>query len=382
MKILYIITKSGYGGAQTHISQCASFMKEKGNTVYVMAYPFGIGLEENLREKEIKFIPNIFLKNSFNPVNGIKAMYTIRKAVKSIQPDLISCHSSYAGFWGRLAVHNDVPTIFTAHGWGFTEGTGFLRAGVIKIAEKLVAPLCKKIICVSDNDKNLAVKYRIVKREKLVVIHNGVETNFPGNFEATDFLESGEGITPIIFVGRLDEPKKAEDLIRAFGSLPDSTRNKSFVYVIGDGPKRKMLNDIVSENRLEKKVKLLGSLSRKQIMKFLQTVIENYKKGIFVLISDYEGFPRSILEGMSFGFVVIASDVGGIREVVDNKVGILVKRRNIQQLKEALQFSLENPEKIKELGENAKLKIKENFSLAKMLSETEKVYQSVLEEIK
>jgi hypothetical protein len=169
MKILYITTKATYGGVQTHIKQCAEFMKNNGHVVSVMAHPNkGEGLENDLRELGVTFYSNKFLVNSFNPIRGIFTIKEIRKVLKSFQPDIVSCHSSSAGFWGRLAVMNKVPVIFTAHGWGFTEGVTFYRSIIIKIAEGLVSSLCRKIICVSDNDYTLALKYNITKKDKLI----------------------------------------------------------------------------------------------------------------------------------------------------------------------------------------------------------------------
>jgi len=96
------------------------------------------------------------------------------------------------------------------------------------------------------------------------------------------------------------------------------------------------------------------------------------------LISNWEGFPRSILEAMSCSLPVIASDVGGVKEAVDESCGILVKRGDKEGLKIALEKLLKNPETVQEMGENARERVEREFSLEKMLRATKQVYQEVL----
>jgi glycosyltransferase involved in cell wall biosynthesis len=381
MKILYITTKATYGGVQTHIKQCAEFMKNNGHVVSVMAHPNkGEGLENDLRELGVTFYSNKFLVNSFNPIRGIFTIKEIRKVLKSFQPDIVSCHSSSAGFWGRLAVMNKVPVIFTAHGWGFTEGVTFYRSIIIKIAEGLVSSLCRKIICVSDNDYTLALKYNITKKDKLITIHNGVNVNEVKNKHDGLLNFKFNNKIPIVFVGRFTYGKNPEQLIEAYFMLSKNLQESAHIYIIGDGEKRKIIEDIISSNNLSKNVSLVGELSHLDVLNFLYECINSSPNnvGIFSLISLYEGFPRSILEAMGFGFSIIASDVGGVREAVTKDVGILVERNNVKSIHESLEFFLNNIHVMKSFGENAKKRIMESFSLEKMLIKTEEVYKSVL----
>ncbi len=382
MKILYIITKSGYGGAQTHVSQCASYMKSMGNIVAVMAHSSGnIGLEKEIRENEIEFFINDFLLNSFNPISGIFAMIEIDKVLKIFNPDIVSCHSSSAGFWGRLAIRNRVPVVFTAHGWGFTDGVSGQRAFVAKNAERIVAPLCKKIICVSINDNILARKYKIANYKKILTIHNGTDINKINDLP--EFLPKIElfskGSIPIVFSGRLDYPKKPEMLIDAFLLLSFSLQEKAEIFIIGDGEKKQLIAEIIKKNNLLKKVHLYdSSYPLNNILSLFKSIIKEKGYGIFVLTSDYEGLPRSILEAMSFGYAVIASRVGGVSEMVSSDIGFLVDRNDIKGLESKLESLLENPDKIIEFGINAKNKIQSDFTLEKMLKKTEEVYYSLL----
>src|SRR6056297_253285 len=174
MKILYLITKSEIGGAQTYTYQLGSFLKAKNYKVGIMSYPGG-WLEKKASQNNISFYLNKNFKNTYNPFVLYKAIKRIKKVVNEFKPDLIHCQSTIAGLATRLAVRNKVPTIFTAHGWAFTKGTPFFRKIIAIMIEKLASFYSSKIICVSEFDKKLALKYHIASKNKLVTIYNGVK---------------------------------------------------------------------------------------------------------------------------------------------------------------------------------------------------------------
>jgi len=250
MKILYLVTKSEAGGAQTHIYQLSKYFIEKGNKVAIMSYPGG-WLEEEAKKLGVKFYPNKYFSNIPDPIRILRAMKKIRQMVNDFKPDLIGCHSTAAGFLGRMTIRNKIPTTFTAHGWAFTEGAPFLRKCLAILIEKIAGRFCSKIICVSDFDRNLALKYKIVSKEKVITIHNGVEISInQPNQRKSAFIK-------IVFVGRLAQPKDPLLLLESFNSLSFELKDRTQISIIGEGPKRKELEKFIKENRLEEKVKLL-----------------------------------------------------------------------------------------------------------------------------
>jgi len=362
MKILYLITKSELGGAQTHIYQLSKYFIKKGDQVAIMSYPDG-WLEQEARKIGVECYSNKYFSNIPNPFTIFKAMKEIKKAVKDFNPDLIACHSTAAGFLGRLTIRNKIPTIFTAHGWAFTKGTPFLRKSVAILIEKIAGKFCSKIICVSNFDKSLVLKYKIVSINKIEVVYNGVNTQ--------DVQDLQNFKLSIVFVGRLAKPKDPLLLLKAFNGLSSELKDKASISIIGDGPKLKQLKQFIKETKLQG-IDLLGSMPRAKVFEILK------KSDIFALISDWEGFPYTIIEAMSCGLPVIASDVGGIKEALNNECGILVKRGDKQEIKNALEKLLKNPSLIKEMGKNAKERLEKEFSLDKMLRETEQVYKKVI----
>jgi glycosyltransferase involved in cell wall biosynthesis len=369
VKILYVITKSESGGAQTHIAQLAEHMKSLGHQVGVMSHPGG-SLESKIQGLGISFFPNQFLSNSFNVLGGFRAMREIRRVVSEFHPDLISLHSSAAGFWGRVAIRNSVPTIFTAHGWGFTTGTPFFRKLIAVIAEAIVAMWCDAVICVSSNDRTLALRYHIASKKKLVTVHNGVEKL--SNPDSVPVLIPDK--KELIFVGRLAEPKQPEALLRAYASLPAKLKESTIVTFIGDGPKRSGLEALAQQIGVESHVRFLGDIPRADIFSYF---MNSQTSKMFVLVSCYEGLPRSILEAMSCGLPIISSDVGGVREMVDDTNGILIPRHGSDELVVALKSLLSDPVRMQAMGNASKQKAEAEFTLPMMFEKTLAVYDRV-----
>ena len=367
MKILYLITKSGVGGAQTHILQLSEALLKKGNSVAITSFPGG-WLERESKKIGVKFYDNKYFSNNLNLFLIIKSMKRIQEVINDFQPDLISCHSTMAGLLGRAVVRNKIPTIFTAHGWAFTQGTPLIRARIIALLEKMVSKFCSKIICVSSFDKKIAIKNNIASSNKLVVVHNGVKVR-----ENID-LSKKETRYPlkIVFVGRLVTPKNPVLLLKAYKQLKQELKDKSEILIIGEGEKRKNLEVFIRNNNLNEKVKLLGALPREKVLAILK------ESNIFVLTSSWEGFPRSILEAMSYGLPVIASNVGGVQESVSEDCGFVVERGNVEAVKLSLEKLIQNPELMKVMGQNASNRLKKHFSLEKMLDKTEEIYKNLL----
>ncbi|MFA5770900.1 MAG: glycosyltransferase family 4 protein [Patescibacteria group bacterium] len=360
MKILYLITKSEEGGAQTHVLQLSQFFIKQGNDVAVMAYPGG-WLENEINKIGGKFYANQFFSNSINPFNIFKSIFKIQAVISDFKPDVVHCHSSMAGLLGRLAVRNSIPTLYTAHGWGFNIGVGWFQKQLAILGEKLVANYCVKIICVSKFVKDLALEYKIIEDNKLEVIYNGVETDL-------QLLERTDGKIRIIFVGRLALPKEPLLLLQIVNDLPDEMKDNIEVLIVGAGPLREAVDEFIKNNQLTM-VKMHGNLSREEVLRLL------CQSDVFVLLSKWEGLPLSVLEAMSVGLPVIVSDVGGLKEVINSGNGILLK--NSEQLSETLGLLIRDKNLRNKIGDAARKTILDNYSADKMLSRIESLYKSL-----
>ena len=362
MKILYLITKSQAGGAQTHVSQlCDYFAKQ--NEVVVMSGGQG-WLKDKCDELKIKYIKNKYFSNSANPFRILKAMKEIKNFAKDFQPDIIHCHSSAAAFLTRLAIRGKYKTIYTAHGWGFNLGMNPLVRFLVLLTEKYNAKYTDKYIAVSEFVKKLGLKYKLAPENKFEVVYNGIDVGGKRKWERgmSDKIN-------LIFVGRLAEPKRPEMIIDVISNFDDDVRNKIRFTIVGDGSKKQFLQNLAKEKNVN--VVFTGNLEHGEVMK------ELFKNDIFIFVSAWEGFPYTILEAMSAGLSMIASDVGGVSEVVGNNVGRLVENE-AGQIANALLELINNPELRLKLEENGRRLVEEKFSLEKMLEKTEEVYKEVL----
>jgi len=365
MRIFYSITKSEIGGAQTYLWSLLKRAKENGDEVVVMSYPGG-WLEGKVKELGFRFIPNIYYKNSFSPINLFKAIFETRKSIKEFNPDILHLNSGGAGFFGRLAnIGLRSKVIFTAHGWSFTDGTPLFRKIVALIGENLITPFTDKIICVSENDARLARSKLILRGNKIEVIHNGAEIR-----EEVSQQKIEEKIK-ILFIGRLERPKMPIIILRSLMRLTDEERNKFTVSIIGFGAQEKLLCDFINKNNLEDLV------SVKKVI-FEEVYEECLDSNLFILPTEWEGFPMTIVGAMSAGLPVLASNVGGISEVVDDSVGKLLSRGKEEvELVETLREILKDDKWLSVRGQNARKRIVDNFSDRDMCNKVWKIYEQV-----
>lgn len=357
MKIFYVITKSEVGGAQMHVRQLVEHMITTGHTVSVMSTPGG-WLADECAKLGATFYPNPYFANTLNPIRLLKAKKLIKKTVDMLSPDIIHCHSSFAGILTRLVVRGKTPTIFTAHSWAFTDGTKPFRKIVAPIAERFVARYTSKIICVSEFDRQLALRYHIAPANKLITIHNGVVF-------IPEIVRTPHTPVHIVSIGRLAYPKEYGLLVDAFSAVSSGAT----LTIVGNGPMHAALNAQIRSLGLEQKVSILTDKKPEDIPDVL-TVAD-----IFILLSKHEGFPITILEAMSAGLPVIASNVGGIPEAVDATSCILV---GIEQVRQALQQLVTDASLREQMGSAGRERATKLFSLDAFLVKTLAVYNATL----
>ncbi len=362
MKIVQIITRSdNIGGAQTHVMDLAKELQKQGNKVEVIVGGNGVFIDQ-LINKGVKVHPIPYLIRSLHPLNDLRAVFEIRKLLKDIQPNVVATHSSKAGILGRIAAWSlHIPSVFTAHGWAFTEGVPKFKQIFYLIVEKIAGSFTNKVITVSDYDRMLSQKHRVVPLYKVNMIHNGVS-----NIPISNVTQSTDNPT-FIMTARLEKPKNHIFLLQALSKLKDKRWQ---VYFIGDGRLRLDIEYWIKKLELKNKVHLLGE--RTDVIQQLQNCDG------FILISDWEGLPISILEGMRAGLPIIASDVGGVSELVTDDVnGFLIPKGNKEMLISKLSLLIQNKELRERLGKASRKKYENQFSLPRMIEQTVLIYQEV-----
>jgi glycosyltransferase involved in cell wall biosynthesis len=298
------------------------------------------------------------------PLQAVRAVFEIRGVLRELCPDLVSTHSTTAGLLGRIAARTlGIPVLFTAHGWGFTEGRPWSQRILFWLVEWAAAPLSARIITVCASDLRAATRSHLTRRARLAVIPNAV-------LDVRESLRATPGESPprLVMVARLSWWKDHPTLLRALAELVDLEWE---LELVGDGPLRNEVGALATS---------LGISSRVCFAGFCSDVPARLAKAqVFVLATKWEGFPRSILEAMRAGLPVVASEVGGVRESVrDGETGFVVPSRDVPALRDRLRILLASPEQRVRMGKAGRAWYEERFSLERLVADTTAVYESVL----
>ncbi|KKS26440.1 MAG: Glycosyl transferase group 1 [Parcubacteria group bacterium GW2011_GWA2_42_11] len=375
-KILYLITQSDLGGAQKNVLDLATALSPKYDISVAAGNDGGYKLNEQLDKRNIR---NYQLKNLarfINPRRDWLAYREIKKLLRQVQPDILHLHSSKAGVLGSLAARRLPKTkvIYTVHGAVFTAAFSFFSRRLFLWLEKWTARYKDKIICVSQNDKNLWLKYRVAPAEKLVVIHNGIDLNnlsFLPREEAKTKLTNGQWLMAngalLGTIANFYPEKGLIYLIEAVNILK-AKNQKPQLIIIGYGEQRVILENLIKKYNLQENILLNSGLPGALAAQHLKAF------DIFILPSIKEGLPYAILEAMAAGLPIIASNIGGIPELVENDFnGYLVPPAKPEILAQKIAELLANPAQQEKFSQNSLAKAK-NFSLEKMIAATEGIY--------
>lgn len=365
MKIAFIITRSDdIGGAQIHVRDLSAALRAAGHDTVVLAGMNGV-LADDLRAHGVPFYSLPHLARSVGPLYDVRCLSELRDTLRQIRPDIISTHSTKAGFLGRIAGKTlGIPTLFTAHGWGFTEGRPPLQAMAFWAIERTTAAWADRIITVCESDRMAAVRARLTSSDRLVTIHNAMP-----DIDETLRARPGESPPRLVMVARLSHWKDHPTLLQALAGLLELDWE---LELIGDGPLRGQIEELAQRLDLSSRVRFLG---------FCRDVPSRLAQAqVFLLASKWEGFPRSILEAMRAGLPVVATDVGGVREsVVDGVTGFVVPRQDPVHLRQCLRKLIANPELRVQMGAAGRTRYEEEFTFDRLVERTTKVYQVVLE---
>lgn len=361
MKIFYLITRAVNGGAQTHVLELIRGFRDKFEII------LGTGEEGFLTESArslgvtVHVLPS--LMRSVNPKKDIQVVGEILDIIRQYQPDLLHTHSSKAGLLGRLAAQwaGGIPAIFTDHGWAFAAELPWYWKLLAVPSEQVAALWCSRIITVSEYDLCLAIQYRITSVDKLVKIYLGLpDTCHNANPGKTKLVR-------IVMVARFAPQKDQSLLVSALAGIEQEFE----LLLVGDGSTRSHVESLAYQLGLQAKVKFLGA--RSDIDKILEDA------HIFVLATNWESFGLTSVEAMRAGLPVVATDVGGVSEVVvDGETGFLVPKGDVVAMRERLYQLIADHDLRIRMGQAGRKRYETNFTLERMLNQTLEVYQSVI----
>lgn len=365
MRFLYLITRAEPGGAQVHLLHLLKAFRPRAKLHLAVGEDNDRFLVDEARALEVEVHELRHLVWPISPRKDLAALREVLALLRDIKPDLLHAHSSKAGFIGRLAARLvGVKSVFTAHGWAFTEGVSVGRRALAVSLEKLAGRIGDAVITVSEWDRGLALRYRVAPPERIFTVRNGVSDT---PLRATPSRHPPR----LIMVARFASPKDQALLLRALASLKELPWS---LDLVGDGPLLPQVKALAQTLSLSERVRFLGR--RMDVDRLLA------EAQIFVLVSNWEGLPLVVLEAMRAGLPVVASDVGGVGEaVVDGETGFLVPRGDGSLLKDRLRRLLADPGLRVQMGLAARKRYEEHFTVERMTEAVWGVYRRVLGQV-
>jgi glycosyltransferase involved in cell wall biosynthesis len=315
VKITHIVTKGDFGGAQSIVHELVSSQLNCGHEVSLITGRTG-QISDSLKTLGAHIVCVPELVHSFSLHQDRKAYTAIVSSIASLQPEILHCHSSKAGHIGRTAARaTHTPSLYTAHGWPFQPGARLAQRIQSFPGEIHAARRGGHVVCVSQHDLDLAMRCHVAPKSRLHLIPNGISDlpqqlrNVPNDRSAP---RSDARALSLVMVARFAKPKRQDILLRALVNVPQAR-----LTLVGDGPLQRDTESLVDLLDLNDRVRILPHDTN--------IASELNLHDTFVLLSDYEGLPVSILEGLRAGLPIIANDLSAMREAVGS-AGLLVPK--------------------------------------------------------
>lgn len=362
MKILYVITKSNWGGAQKYVFDLALQMQGFGHDVAVAFGGHG-ELAKKLEEKNIRTIQIEGLERDVDFVKEFKVLKNLAEVFKKENPDVLHLNSSKIGILGAILARmlKLKKIIFTAHGFAFREDRAFWQIVLIKFLSWLTILFSHKTICVSERDFD-DVKNWLFINNKVVTIHNGIEIK-----EIPNTLPLQGETVNIVSIGELHKNKGFIYALEAINLLRYKLQNFKYTIFSFGGDEERRINKMISDLNLQDFVELLISKEK------ADDKLNNFD--IYLLPSIKEGLPYVLLEAGLNYLPIIASDTGGVNEIVENyKNGLLVKPKDVHALEMALEKLISDKNLRQDFGKKGREIIENNFDLENMIAKTTSFY--------
>ncbi|WP_199032274.1 glycosyltransferase [Ralstonia sp. ASV6] len=359
-RVAYVITESEIGGAQTHVRDLYAGLRNRVDGILVAG---GNGpLFAQMEALGAQTIHIDELNNSLSFLHLVRTVWRVAAALRGNPPDLIHAHSAKGGAVARMVgavLH--IPVVYTVHGFGFKTAAPWKQRWAARLAECTLAPLTTQMICVSDAEAQMAETLPI-RRARVHMIRNGIA-------DTAQRSEPASAVTQVVMTARYAAPKRHDVLIQAAGdgAIPANAR----VTLVGDGPQRGSLE------RLAAAANAATTCFAGNIDNVADVLAASQ---LFVLFSDHEGLPISILEAMRAGLPILASDLPGIREqIVHGESGWLVDHRDATAVNAALRMLCGDAGRRQALGAAARKRYEALFGIAAMVEQTYTVYQRALQ---
>lgn len=378
IRILYVITKASWGGAQRYVYDLAVEAKKNGHEVAV-AYGEAGELAERLQAVHIGVFPIDGLGRDIRLWGDIAVFFSLLRIIRSYSPQVVHLNSSKIGGIGALAARllGIRRIIFTAHGWAFNETRPTYQKMAIEFFAWLTVLLSTQTIVVSAAMKRQVRRWPFVSR-KLTLILNG--TGSYALFEKNEARQALAALNPLlsvsdferdVWIGTVAELHQVKGFPYALQAI-DVLRKKypAIRYVIaGEGQMRATLETQITKSGLQHNVFLLGQVK--------EAPLYGRAYDIFLLPSLSEAFAISLLEAGIAALPTVATGVGGIPEIIiHEKTGLLIPSRDSDAIAQALDALLKDAPLRQKLGAALRQYVETHFPIERVVRETFALYNN------
>ena len=385
IRVLRVIARLNVGGPALHVAHLSCELDRLGYETTLVAGRVGAGegsMEYFAEELGVKPLYVAELQREISAAPDAAAVRRLIRLIHELRPDVLHTHTAKAGAVGRVAAllagsARPPVVIHTFHGHVlrgyFTAG----RARVFQQIEQTLARSSDALIAVSPQVRDDLVELNVAPEEKIAVIRLGLDlerrVSAPPGARAAVRAElgvPGDGFL-IGWLGRMTEIKRAEDLLAAFALLR-SRGVDAYLALIGDGPLR---------DPLEAAAYQLGIADRTRFVGFRQSVAEFYSAlDVVALTSANEGTPVTVIESLASGRPVVATDVGGVRDVVrDGHTGFLVRAYDIEAIADRLERLGLDPDLRTRMGELGRSWVLPRYSVPRLVEDIDRLYRTLLQ---
>lgn len=352
MKILYVITGLGLGGAEKVVCDLADQMILKGHDVKIV-YLTGSVLVKPVSSRVELLALHL---NSASNIFGASRKY--KKIIRDFSPDVIHSHMIHANIFARLnhLSFKYIRLICTAH--NSNEG-GRVRM----LAYKLTNFLSNLNTNVSQEASESLISKGAFNKNNLITVYNGIDLN------KFNFFNKDKNSNELSFlsVGRFNKQKDYPNLFQAISILKNTIDKEVKFYIAGEGELRPQLEQLIVDLGISDCVVFLGKRSD------IPTLLN--KADYFILSSRHEGLPTVVIEAMACGTFVIATDCGGSAEIMGD-TGLLVPPQDSKALAEAIKQAVsKTPLEIQENNFKARQRVEKLFSLEKSVQNWLNLYE-------
>jgi glycosyltransferase involved in cell wall biosynthesis len=359
LNILHVITKLDVGGAQSVVAELVREQIKAGHRVTVAT---GVVWEAAVvpTVDGVRIVEIDSLVHPLSPRSDREAMRQLVGLMRAEEFDLVHTHSSKGGLLGRIAARRcRLPSVYTAHGWPFQAAAPRAQRLQSLLGEWVGGRIGNEVVCVNAAELQLAARFRVGRGPHRRVIYNGTAFAQP----IVRKPRGSEDPMKLVMVARLHNPKRADIVVEALSLLKEQVS----LTIVGDGELKPVVEALARRLGLANRVSLAGLTDPAPYLEAADA---------FILVSDYEGMPVTVLEAMRAGLPIIANDLPGIREATGADCGLLTAQ-TAAAVASAVATLVDEPALAITMGQQARARWDSQFTAAAMAASYETLYRSI-----